>query len=99
MLKKKSWNLLKLVQKIVEFIKACAKMPNELKQKARNAIYHSKIPNPLGKFMDSKIVRFCNNTMEKINMVVEKYMPEQSELNNQGRNDNNNRNYRGGRTR
>ena len=49
--------------------------------------------------MDSKIVRFCNNTMEKINMVVEKYMPEQSELNNQGRNDNNNRNYRGGRTR
>ena len=86
-------------EKIVEFIKACAKMPNELKQKARNAIYRNKIPNPLGKFLDSKIVRFCNNTMEKINMVVEKYMPEQSELNNQGRNDNNNRNYRGGRTR
>ena len=86
-------------EKIVEFIKACAKMPNELKQKARNAIYRNKIPNPLGKFLDSKIVRFCNNTMEKINMVVEKYMPEQSDLNNQERNDDNNRRYRGGRTR
>ena len=86
-------------EKIMEFIKACANMPEELKQKARNANYSNKIPNPLGRFLDGKIVRFCNNTIEKINIVVDKYMPEQSDLNQQARNDDNNRNYRGGRTR
>ena len=86
-------------EKIMEFIKVCANMPEELKQKARNAYYRNKIPNPLGKFMDSKIVRFCNNTIEKNNIVVDKYMPEQSNLNQQARNDDNNSNYRGGRTR
>ena len=86
-------------EKIMEFIKACANMPKELKQKARNANYSNKIPNPLGRFLDGKIVRFCNNTIEKINIVVDKYMPEQSDLNQQARNDDNNRNYRGGRTR
>ena len=86
-------------EKIMEFIKACANMPDELKQKARNAYYRNKIPNPLGKFLDGKIIRFCNNTIEKNNIVVEKYMPEQSDLNQQARKDDNNSNYRGGRTR
>ena len=86
-------------EKIMEFIKACANMPDELKQKARNAYYRNKIPNPLGKFLDGKIIRFCNNTIEKNNIVVDKYMPEQSDLNQQARNDDNNSNYRGGRTR
>ena len=86
-------------EKIMEFIKACTNMPKELKQKARNSIYHNKIPNPLDKFWDSKIERYCNKTMEKINMVVEKYMPDPSELNHQERNDDNNISYRGGRTR
>ena len=37
--------------------------------------------------------------MEKINMVVEKYMPLPFDLNQQAQNDDNNRNYGGGRTR
>ena len=86
-------------EKIIEFIKACANMPKELKQKARNANYSNKIPNPLGRFLDGKIARFCNNTIEKINIVVDKYMPEQSDLNQQARNDDNNRSHGGGRTR
>ena len=86
-------------EKIMEFIKACANMPEELKQKARNAYYRNKIPNPLGKFLDGKIIRFCNNTIEKNNIVVEKYMPEQSDLNQQARNNDNNRSHGGGRTR
>ena len=86
-------------EKIMEFIKACAKMPKNLKQKARNAIYSNKIPDPLGKFWDSKINSFCNKAVKKIYTAAEKYLTVPYDLNQQKQNDDNNRNYRGGRTR
>ena len=86
-------------EKIMEFLKACANMPKDLRQKARNAIYRNKIPNPLGKFWDSKINSFCNKAVKKIYTAAEKYLTEQSDLKQKEKGDDNSRGYSRGRSR
>ena len=42
---------------------------------------------------------FCNKAVKKIYTAAEKYLTVPSDLNQHKQNDDNNRNYRGGRTR
>ena len=81
------------------YMRACSEMPKNLRQKAREAVCCGKIPDPLGKFRDSKISRFYDMAMKRIYETAEKYMPVPSDLKHMEQNDDNKINYRGGRTR
>ena len=78
------------------YIKACAEIPENLRQKARKAVFSVKFYDPLGKFRDSKTSRFCDMAMKRIYETAEKYMPVPSDLK---RKEQENDNRRGGHSR
>ena len=73
--------------------KACAEIHESLWQKAIDAIYGVKIPDPIGKFWDSKSLRIYNQAKERICETAAKYMPVSSNLKYQERNDEDNMGY------
>lgn len=81
----------------IEYSRACKEMPEDLRTKARKAIYCGKIPDPIGKFKDSKFISFCNKALNHIYETAVKLMPVPSDLKQQEHNDDNY--YRGGRIR
>ena len=81
----------------IEYSRACKEMPEDLRTKARKAIYCGKIPDPIGKFKDSKFISFCNKALNYIYETAVKLMPVPSDLKQQEHNDDNY--YRGGRIR
>ena len=81
----------------IEYSRACKEMPEDLRTKSRKAIYCGKIPDPIGKFKDSKFISFCNKALNHIYETAVKLMPVPSDLRQQEHNDDNY--YRGGRIR
>ncbi|MBQ4219654.1 MAG: MobA/MobL family protein [Butyrivibrio sp.] len=81
----------------IEYSRACKEMPEDLRTKSRKAIYCGKIPDPIGKFKDSKFISFCNKALNYIYETAVKLMPVPSDLKQQEHNDDNY--YRGGRIR
>ena len=81
----------------IEYSRACKEMPEDLRTKARKAIYCGKIPDPIGKFKDGKFISFCNKALNHIYETAVKLMPLPSDLKQQEHNDDNY--YRGGRIR
>ncbi len=81
----------------IEYSRACKEMPENLRTKSRKAIYCGKIPDPIGKFKDSKFINFCNKALNYIYETAVKLMPVPSDLKQQEHNDDNY--YRRGRIR
>ncbi len=81
------------------YMRACSEMPENLRQKARKAVCCIKIPDPLGKFRDSKISRFYDMAMKRIYETAEKYMPVPSDLKHKEQGNDNSRGFSQGRSR